>query len=208
KAAVCANVGMLRFEKMINRPKVPSPQEKQALKTHTLLGYKIVAKKMKMEQSIAACTLNHHEAIDGSGYPRKLKGDQISLMTKVVSICLDYVETMRGAPFTQKQLPYAALRKICGGAKKKYHSALINYLVRELSMYPLGSVVQLKDMSMGVVIDANPRVPLRPTVKVVINADGEVLKENKIINMAEATSVFIHEVIDDNELIERVFENL
>ena len=190
--ALIHDIGMVRVPSYITDKKGKlTPDEYNRIKTHPIYGYRIVTKELELGEDVASVVLQHHEAYDGSGYPRKLKGDGISVFAKIVCICDVYVAMTRKRSYRDEHLSYEAMRTIVGGASKNFDPEIVKVFLSNLAIHPVGSIVQLNNNAVGRVISANPELPLRPKVSIIIDEFGDKLEKEKVIDLHEVSSLFI-----------------
>jgi HD-GYP domain-containing protein (c-di-GMP phosphodiesterase class II) len=190
--ALLHDIGMVRVPSYITDKKGQlTPEEYNRIKTHPIYGYRIVTKELELGEDVAAVVLQHHEAYDGSGYPRKLKGDDISVFAKIVSICDVYIAMTRKRSYRDEHLSYEAMRTIVGGANRHFDPEIVKVFLANLAIHPVGSIVQLNNNAVGRVISANPEFPLRPKVSIIIDEFGDKLEIEKIVDLHEVSSLFI-----------------
>ena len=190
--ALLHDIGMVRVPAYITEKKGNlTAEEYNRIKTHPLYGYRIVTKELDLGEEVAAVVLQHHEAYDGSGYPRKLKGDAISVFAKIVSICDVFVAMTRKRSYRDEHLSYQAMKTILGGAKRKYDPEIVKVFLANLAIYPVGSIVQLSNNAVGRVISANPAMPLRPKIAIMVDEFGDKLRDGRDIDLQQTDSLFI-----------------
>jgi HD-GYP domain-containing protein (c-di-GMP phosphodiesterase class II) len=190
--ALLHDIGMVRVPSYISEKKGPlSPDEYNRIKTHTLYGYRILTRELDLTNEMATIALQHHEAYDGSGYPRKLKGDAISDFAKIVSVCDAYMAMIRRRSYREEHLSYVAMKNILSAANRKYDPAIVKAFLSNMAVYPVGSIVQLNNNAIGKVVSANPSLPLRPKIAILVDEFGEKLSGDKIIDLNEVSSLYI-----------------
>jgi HD-GYP domain-containing protein (c-di-GMP phosphodiesterase class II) len=143
----------------------------QAVSTHPLLGYRYL-RKLGVPDEICIPALQHHERINGEGYPQRLKNIDISLYSRIIAAACSYEALSAERPFRKEaKNSHEALLEILGEGKKGYDDAVVKALVRGLSIYPIGMRVLLSDGAYGEVFSVNPASLLYP---IVLTAEGKV----------------------------------
>jgi PAS domain S-box-containing protein/putative nucleotidyltransferase with HDIG domain len=113
---------------ILNKPGKITNLEYQILQTHAEYSYNI-AREMDLPQVILTMVLQHHERLDGSGYPSKLKGDEIILESRILAVA-DVVEAMTShRPYRPAMGIDAALREIEYGRGKKYDACVVDICI-------------------------------------------------------------------------------
>lgn len=160
-------IGMIRLPPqlyMTDRPLTPS--EKKAIFTHPLLSYEIL-KGLKFPLSICLGALEHHEKENGTGYPRHLASDKISLYAKIISVACAFEAITAPRHYKEAQSPYEAMVEMLNKNRQFYDETVIKALLYCLSLFPIGCYVFLSDGKVAQVIDVNPDNPKNPIVQVV-----------------------------------------
>ena len=156
--------------------------------------------------AVATMIRQHHERIDGSGYPAQLKGEQLSLHSRIL-MAVDEYESLINAPDVCKNLsPTEALSKLYLSGKTTFSEEVIVALIQVLSVYPPGTVVELSDKSIGLVISINLHARMRPLI---IMYDPTVDQTNpNIANLSHDSTRSIARSIPRSELSHKVSDYL
>ena len=129
---------------------------------------------MEFSNSICMAVLEHHERENGTGYPRKLTGDQISAYAKIISVACVYEAITATRPYKQQQDLSEAVIELLRNAKKQFDPVVIKVALSCLSIFPIGTYVELTNGLKGIVVDVTPENVKTPIVKVLgkTNDDG------------------------------------
>jgi HD-GYP domain-containing protein (c-di-GMP phosphodiesterase class II) len=174
-------IGMVKLPpQLYNSNKVLTPQEKRAISAHTVLGYNIL-KSANFPMAVCLGVLESHENVDGSGYPRQLVGDKISAYAKIVAICSSYAALSSARPFRLAFDGHHTIVELLKGMGRRYDEAMVRLLVANLSIYPIGTYVQLANGAKGMVIQANEQDPKKPVVRLMVSPAGERFNESPIV---------------------------
>ncbi len=166
-ACVLHEIGMIKLPPqyyMTNR--ILTPAEKKTLYTHPLLSYDII-KSFNFPLSVSIAALEHHEKEDGSGYPRKLLGKDISLYAKIISIACSFEAITAPRHHRSAQSSHEAMVEMLKNTGKQYDETVIKALLYSMSLFPIGSYVYLVDGRVGLVADTNPEDPKNPIVQLI-----------------------------------------
>ncbi len=166
-ACVLHEIGMIKLPPqyyMTNR--ILTPAEKKTIYTHPLLSYDIL-KSMNFPLSIGLAALEHHEKEDGSGYPRKLTGKDISLYAKIISISCSFEAITAPRHHRSAQSSHDAMVEMLKNTGKQYDETVIKALLYSMSLFPIGSYVFLADGRVGLIADTNPEDPKNPIVQLI-----------------------------------------
>jgi HD-GYP domain-containing protein (c-di-GMP phosphodiesterase class II) len=189
-AALLHEIGMIRLPPqlyMSNR--ILTPEEKRAITAHPIIGYKIL-KTFSFPVSVCLTVLEHHEHIDGTGYPRQLSGDQISLSARILAVAGSYAALVSKRPYRPGKDGHSSILDLLRGKGTQYDENVLKALIFVVSLYPIGTYVQLANGSKGVVLEPNVENPRFPLVKIYIADTGDPLKEPVLVKTdTEATKI-------------------
>ncbi len=166
-ACVVHEIGMIKLPPqyyMTNR--ILTPAEKKTIYTHPVLSYDIV-KSYNFPLGVSLAVLEHHEKEDGSGYPRKLEGKDISLYAKIISIACSFEAITAPRHHRSAQSSHEAMVEMLKNTGKQYDETVIKALLYSMSLFPIGSYVFLADGRVGLIADTNPEDPKNPIVQLI-----------------------------------------
>ena len=144
KAALLHDIGMTKLPKEILEKTVLSQQDTKIFQTHTQIGYKILKHDMKMPEDICLVALEHHENNDGSGYPFKLSGEQISEMARIVGMCSFFDDLTSNRTPTRIKNTKDALRVMLEVGSRKFTPQLLYQFV---NMYNYNDLESYDEMA-------------------------------------------------------------
>jgi HD-GYP domain-containing protein (c-di-GMP phosphodiesterase class II) len=186
--ALLHDIGMLKIpDALYLNPRQLGPREWQMIKAHPMLSYRIL-KGFSVSDTIALTAYEHHERLDGTGYPRALAGEKITLYSRILAVADSYESMTTKRPFRVNREGHAALLELLKGRGQFYDDAAVRALIYCLSVYPLGTTVLLSNGAMGRVIRTDPRSPKTPVVQILIDRDGNRLKEFAAASSSEEGS--------------------
>lgn len=161
---------------------------------HTWHGFEILKNKREFSLLAAHVAFQHHEAIDGTGMPRNLTGENIHLYAKIVTVANIYDNLLNELSDKRPMLPHEACEHMMALSGTKIdHEVLIHFL-RTVSVYPTGTSVRLSNKETGVVVGQHRGLPGRPIVRV-IERESENELSVKEIDLAKHTTLFIDAVL-------------
>ncbi|MHC1790237.1 HD-GYP domain-containing protein [Solidesulfovibrio sp.] len=159
------DIGKSKIEKKVLKKLTPfTKAEQELLKLHPSYGLDIVGKLSNFPVQASKIIHQHHEHNNGAGYPLGLKGGAISKLSMITIIANIYDTLCNPIDPTKALLPYHALSLIFTKYKCFVDSQLFTYFVRSVGIYPPGSVVQLSNDAIGMVISVNSINPLKPSI--------------------------------------------
>lgn len=179
--------------------------EQSFLQLHCEYGIKL-AKPMKLSEAAQRIIHEHHEFCDGTGYPRQLKGEQLSPLSRVVCITNQYDNLCNPLNLADALTPHEALSKMFAQQRTRFDAVALKAFIRCLGVYPPGCIVQLSNEMIGLVLAVNPNKPLRPTV---IVHDPDVPKEEAvIIDLEQDTDLNISKSLRPGQLPREIYNYL
>jgi HD-GYP domain-containing protein (c-di-GMP phosphodiesterase class II) len=165
-AALLHEIGMIRLPSQIYLSKRPlQPHERKAILSHPILSFNML-KSFDFPLTVNVAALEHHERENGSGYPRKLTGDRISLYAKIIAVACSYEALSAQRPHKEAKDGYTGMLELLKNEGKQYDDTIVRALVFSLSIYPIGLYVLLSSGKKGQVVDVNPENPRFPIVQV------------------------------------------
>jgi HD-GYP domain-containing protein (c-di-GMP phosphodiesterase class II) len=183
--ALLHDIGMLKLPEYLYLSAKPlEPKEWQMIKAHPMFGYRLL-KGFSVADTIALTSWEHHERLNGSGYPRGLAGDKITLYSRILAVADSYDAITSKRTFKQVQEGHPGLLELLKGRKTLYEESAVKALIYCLSLFPLGSLVLLSNASIGRVIRTNPQSPKAPIVQILIDKDGNRPAELAVVQTAE-----------------------
>lgn len=150
---------------VLNKPGALTDEEFNVVKLHPERGYQMLLEAGINDETVLDVCLHHHEKMDGTGYPGKLKDEQISLFAKMGAICDVYDAITSNRPYKSGWDPGVSLQRMAQW-KGHFDETIFKAFVRSLGIYPIGSTLKLKSGKLAVVIDQSPKSLLTPIVKV------------------------------------------
>jgi HD-GYP domain-containing protein (c-di-GMP phosphodiesterase class II) len=164
-AAALHEIGMVRLPPQLYMAgRLLSPQEKKSITAHPVLGYNLL-KERQVPLAVCLAALEHHERVNGTGYPRALTGEKISLYSKIIMVACSFDAVTAARPYKEAKDGYSGMVDILKNEGKQYDDIVIRALVYSLSIYPIGTQVMLTNGKSAVVVDINPDNPRYPVVQ-------------------------------------------
>ncbi|MCH4888626.1 HD-GYP domain-containing protein [Acidaminobacter sp. JC074] len=151
---------------VINKTTELTRDEKLMILNHPNRGYQFVKDKTYLSAYIKQIVLQHHECIDGSGYPQRLSGEDISEIAQIVGIADIYDAMTSDRPYKRAVAPNEALEYILG-SNTKFNPKVVEAFIKHIVPYPKGALVELSNGEIGVIDEIHPHLPLRPKIRVI-----------------------------------------
>lgn len=138
--------------------------ERGIMHSHTRLAHDFLSIEGGIPEAVLDVCQHHHERLDGSGYPNRLSGDQISLFARMAAICdmYDALTSPRAHRNGAEPAGVIALMRDMGGALDQ---DVLDAFIESVGIYPVGSLVRLASDHLAIVLDQNPKNPVLPRVR-------------------------------------------
>lgn len=194
--ALLHDMGKIEIDKVVlNKPGRLTNEEFEVMKQHPALGFNILAKKrLEISSLVAHMAWQHHEKIDGTGYPRGLEGDEILSYARLLAIT-DVFEAITGnRPYRKAMKPEDAYNIIHSGLGTSFDQHYGEIFLSKIALYPSGSKVLLSTGERAIVIYAPPASPHRPVVRLIAYPDGTPYTPPQDISLAENPQISISSI--------------
>jgi len=180
------DIGKLRLPAGLLEKKGPlSEDEQKACRSHLLHSVAILKETAGLPAELPALAALHHERFDGSGYPEHLKGPEIGLFGSIAGLvdCFDALTRQR--PYAEALSPSNALSKLYDWRDTLFDGSLVQQMIQCIGIYPVGAAVEMNTGEIGIVIAQNLVRRLQPRVMVVLDAKGNLLRPQKILDLVK-----------------------
>ncbi|MDP2829404.1 MAG: DUF3391 domain-containing protein [Sulfuricellaceae bacterium] len=179
--------------------------ERAIFNMHCHLGEEI-GKKIGLAPEVIAIIGQHHESVDGKGYPHGLKGDAISPLVRIVAIANRYDNYCNCLNQNDSMTPHEALSHMFRRERHLHDAEMLKRFIHCMGVYPPGSIVQLSNETVGIVVSVNGKQTLQPSVLIY---DPTVPKEEAIIyDLADDPNITITESLKPNVLLREIYDYL
>ena len=137
---------------ILNKPGSLSDAEFSSVRAHPAAGHRMLLEVDEIDPVALDVCLHHHEKLDGSGYPKGLCGEEISLYARMGAICDVYDAITSNRPYKQGWCPAESLRRMAAWRGGHLDATLFAAFVKCLGIYPLGTLVRLQSERLAVVV--------------------------------------------------------
>ncbi len=195
--ALLHDIGSVKLPKELVSQRTPfGPHEQTLYESHTQHGFDILRAKRELNLLSAHIAFQHHEHLNGSGYPRRLTGNHVHQLAQIVGIADFFDNLVNEGPGHGRTKPHEACEIVMGSAGKLFSYDLVKIFLRHVAAYPTGCTVKLNTGEVGVVVDQNNSLPMRPVVRVLAGDDDLAYVAVKEYNLVEDRVTFIDNVLD------------
>ncbi|MDQ7780699.1 MAG: HD-GYP domain-containing protein [Planctomycetota bacterium] len=200
--ALLHDLGMIKIGKAILEKAGPlTAEEKLEVEKHPIYGLELLQLIKGIPKPTPYVAYQSHERLDKSGYVRQREGKQIHLYAKIVAVADVYEALTSERAYRKAFLPYQAMEQIIAmGNKRKLDPEVIRAFLRYMSLFPVGSWVQLSNGNIGKVVSANESNYDRPVVRLIYDAQKKKLVPPLLLDLRSAESVRVERVVDSSEL--------
>jgi putative nucleotidyltransferase with HDIG domain len=184
--ALFHDIGETRLpRRLLRKPDDFTAAEARLLKQHPILGAALLAQSKNIPATAERIILEHHERIDGSGYPAGAGAGELCLESQLVALTDSYDDMLSGRNQAALQ-PTEVLRQLYLQANTgRVDRDLVEQVIRSLGVYPIGSVVELSTGERGVVVATNRSAALKPMVRIIITRNGVAQFNGPVIGLAD-----------------------
>jgi putative nucleotidyltransferase with HDIG domain len=172
--ALLHDMGKLYLDsKIINKEGKLEKDEFEHIKLHTTLGYEALKKCANLTELSRIISLYHHERMDGTGYPTGVHAGELHEFARIVSIADVYDALVSDRCYRSKWSSNQAVNYLVEHAETKFDLKLVSVFIKQIAIYPNGSMVRLSNNAIGIVKEQNKNFPLRPFVRVITDEQGK-----------------------------------
>lgn len=152
-------------DRILRRPDARTAAERHFFEQHPTYGV-TMARKMDVEPAVLDIIGQHHEFHDGSGYPARLKGEEVHLLARIVVITNHFDGLCNPPDLADALTPHEALSLMFARLQPKFDPTLLKVFIHCMGVYPPGTLVQLSNGMVGMVTSVNTQRPMKPVVLV------------------------------------------
>jgi putative nucleotidyltransferase with HDIG domain len=181
------DVGKMKVpDAILNKPGRLTNEEMIVMRKHTTFGYEILLKKRHLTPSAIDVVLSHHERMDGNGYPRGLTREKISYHSKLISIVDTHDAITSKRIYMEARSPTFAYKILMEGRDSQFDAELVLKFIEWLGVYPAGSIVEMRNGQLGIVISVNrnKNLKLKPKVLLITDKNQKTIPA-KIVDLSQ-----------------------
>jgi HD-GYP domain-containing protein (c-di-GMP phosphodiesterase class II) len=160
---------------LLNKPGRLSQFEIEIVRTHVQQGLKMFGESGNLPAIMTRAIAEHHERVDGSGYPNNLSGKDISIYGKMAAIADSFVAMVNPRPYAPTYAAYDAIRQLFRESDSRWFRPLVEQFVQSIGIFPVGSLIELSTGEVAIVVQHNRIRRMEPKVLVVTSREKAVL---------------------------------
>jgi hypothetical protein len=201
-ASLVKDVGMLTVEPdLLAHDGKLADEDVRQIEGHVRVGTELVAKNLPAAAPLCEAVMSHHERLTGTGYPAGLRDGQVGMMPRLLAIADVYAAMCCPRPHRSALDPRTALTETLQLAERGLLDRMLAERLLHLSFYPVGSLVELADGSVGLVVATHlvPRqlqTPGRPVIAMLADGEGRLLPTPRHLDLAESEGRTIVRALD------------
>jgi len=169
---------------VLNKPGALTDDEFTLVKLHPERGHELLVQANITDAVTLDVCLHHHEKVNGTGYPHRLQGDEITLFARMGAVCDVYDAVTSNRPYKDGWEPGVSLQRMAQWAGH-FDDVVFKAFVKSVGIYPIGSMVKLKSGRLAVVIDQSPKSLLTPIVKVFFSTKSKTRLPVEVIDLSK-----------------------
>jgi HD-GYP domain-containing protein (c-di-GMP phosphodiesterase class II) len=173
-----------------------SSEEFELIKDHVELGLDVLSQTPNIHPDVMEGIAQHHERMNGTGYPNNLLGDGIGIFGRMSAIADTYAAVTKRRPYADAISPHEALQMLSNWSGTQFHADMVEHFIQSIGVFPVGSLVELSTGEIAVVVTHSKLKRLRPKVLVVAEADKSHCKHPAMRDL-------LYDVSDDPAYIRR-----
>ncbi|MFC3886289.1 HD-GYP domain-containing protein [Bacillus songklensis] len=187
-AGFLIDCGMCKINPSITLKKgTLSKDEYEEIKKHPIYSYQMVKNISTLNHESKLAILQHHERMDGSGYPLKIGQAKIHTFSQILAVADVYHAMTSERVYRKKQSPFKVLEEMTQDSFGKFDIQYVQALIKAISNFSVGTKVRLTNNEIGEIVFINPQNPIRPLIKMENN--------NNFVNLLQHVDLYIDEVI-------------
>ncbi|WP_430789520.1 HD-GYP domain-containing protein [Virgibacillus flavescens] len=185
-AGFLSDCGMAKITpSIINKTTYLYEQEVSQMKNHPTYSYRMVEHVPTITQLVKLAILQHHERMDGRGYPLGVQKDKIHAYSRIIAVCDMYHAATCERVYQSKQSPFQAMEDIARSKYNHFDHQVAETFIKSLANFAVGTKVKLSNGDVGEIVFAEDNFPTRPMVKVTKSEEIVTLKNNPDIYIEE-----------------------
>jgi HD-GYP domain-containing protein (c-di-GMP phosphodiesterase class II) len=190
QGALLQDVGTARIsERILNKATPLTDLEYLHLRSHVEQSLSVLETSPGSSDLMLQVVTQHHERLDGTGYPHRLLGESVSPLAQIAAIVDVYDALTTDRPYHRRVEPAAALRQIYSLAGSQFSEELVQAFVRTLGLYPVGSLVRLDNDTLAIVIEQHRDNLSKPVVRVIYNARNRTYMQPQVLDLGRRFEV-------------------
>ncbi len=181
---ILLDIGKLELpETLWQNPGKYTSQEQLLMETHISAGIAVLESGQLLTANIVAGIREHHERLDGSGYPRGLTGSNISMYGRIAAIADSFAAMTSERTYAATRSSFDAMKELFKMAESQLHAPLVEEFVQAIGIFPVGSMIELSSGEIAIVLEHNKIRRLEPRILMLTAADKSLLQKPEVMDL-------------------------
>ncbi len=183
--ALLHDIGKIRVpSEILNKPGALTDEEWTEMRRHVIYGQAVLTKSPGISDIAKSICAQHHERLDGSGYPIGMAGEDIDTYGRLAAIVDVYDAVTASRCYHEGMSPFKAMKLLLSLADNHFDKTLVYSFIRCMSVYPVGTLVELNNGHAGVVIESNLETPNKPRLRMFYNIKHKRYEKPQVLDLA------------------------
>ena len=185
-AAMLKDAGMAKGDgKMLTKSEALHPVEQEQLQRHPSHSYRMVESLPALTDKAKLAILQHHERLDGSGYPLGLVGHKIHSYSRILAVADSYLAMVSDRPYKKGQSVFTVMEELVKDQYSKFEADKVQVIIKALTNHLVGKHVVLSDQREAEIVYFNEKQPALPIVRVTGEQELVTLTKEKDLSVAK-----------------------
>jgi HD-GYP domain-containing protein (c-di-GMP phosphodiesterase class II) len=215
-SAFLHDIGMVKVpQDIVGKPSRLLEEEFAEIKKHPGYALDMLQRSKEISGLVKEAIYQHHELLNGKGYPQGLKEDKICEYAKIIGLVNMYEALTSPRVYRDKLTPQEALALIISPEKRMtlhealkttlnvngefFVSEILKLFVGQMTIYPIGSFVQLNNNEVGLVVGVNKNFPMKPLINILFDSEGNRLGKLKTVDLVKSPLLYIKKAVEPQE---------
>lgn len=194
------DIGTSEYLKLALQPRQLSEGEYNQIKDHISASVMILSSIKELPEAVIQAIKETHERMDGKGYPRGIKGGELSEYARIIAIADVYEAAVHSRVYRKKRSPHEVIKEMLSSVSGSFDSRALKAFINLIGIYPAGSYVELNSAEIAKAISSNDNFPLRPVVNIIFDSNKRRLNEPRLINLAKQFNLYIKNQLSDEDV--------
>lgn len=182
--AMC-DIGMTQLPpELLDQAENLTAEQMRIVRAHPIMGADLVSKSENIDFEILGIIENHHERMDGSGYPRGIDGASIPLFARIAGLVDTYDAMITPRPYAKARTSHEATQELLDCKGTLFQGALVEQFVQAIGLFPTGTMVELNTGEVAIVVAQNATRRLKPEIVIVLDTEKQRLEATRVLDLA------------------------
>jgi HD-GYP domain-containing protein (c-di-GMP phosphodiesterase class II) len=182
--AMC-DVGITQLPpELLDQAENLTEKQRQIIRAHPAMGVELVSQSKNVDLEILSVIENHHERMDGSGYPKGIEGFSIPLFARIAGLVDAYDAMITPRPYAKARTSSEAARELIDCKNVLFQETLVEQFVQAIGLFPTGAMIELNTSEVGIVVTQNKNRRLKPEILIILGPNKDRLLSPKLVDLA------------------------